>query len=138
MLYLLGFSLRLNFFIAHFRSYWGGHVKSVMCAHGLHIFAKLKICSSYGFRETLSGQDKRTDEDCLIDFLIARIKNMCIYFMGSHLSPSSWYIHSAVLFKKKSGLKMVRKFIFREFCSKNIHKFCFTYWSFTYWGQFEF
>ena len=56
----------------------------------LHVSAKIGVFSSYGFRETLSGHDRRTDMAKPI-FLVVLINNTSIYTLkgvGCLLRPA--------------------------------------------------
>ena len=72
-----------------------------MSAHRLHVYAKFGVYSSYGLRETLSGEDRHTDGrtngrtngHVQIEFSRSTDQEY-IYFIGSHMSRSTYYIHS--------------------------------------------
>ena len=101
------------------RRYWAtdGVIKklfnSVLSAHRQRVYAVYAgVCSSYGVRETLSGHSRQTDGRTWLNrFLSSRWSRIYIYFIGSHMSPSTCYIHSAwtytpfFLFLRESGLK---------------------------------
>ena len=77
----------------------GGLIKklfnSVLSAHRLGVYEVFGVCSSYCVRETLSGHDRQTADMIKSICLVGLADQEYIYVIGSHMSPSTYYIHSA-------------------------------------------
>ena len=119
MIYCAKFQFELYFFTTHLGGDFGrlgGVIKKLFnSVHRLRVYAKFGVCSSYGVRETLSGHARQTDRrtDMAKSILLVADQEY-IYFIGSDMSPSTCYIHSAYtnmpffLFLRESGLNKIQ------------------------------
>ena len=71
---------------------------SMLCLESVALMVSEKRCLDMTDRRTDGQTDRRTGrrtDMAKSDFLVALIKNICIYYIGSHMSSSACYIHSA-------------------------------------------